>query len=86
MPSHEGQRRSVVIVMQRVGRLENQLGMLANLIALSGSAAMFSSMCTFDKPTSKNMRGDVITSPPRITRASYSIASNGFIRSQPVLW
>jgi hypothetical protein len=33
--SGEGQRRHTVIVMQRVGRLGNQIGLLANLIALS---------------------------------------------------
>ena len=31
----EGQRRHTVIVMQRVGRLGNQIALLANLIALS---------------------------------------------------
>jgi hypothetical protein len=34
-PSHAGQGRHTVVVMQRVGRLGNQIGLLANLIALS---------------------------------------------------
>jgi hypothetical protein len=34
-PSDEGQGRHTVVVMQRVGRLGNQIGLLANLIALS---------------------------------------------------